>query len=72
MIQLKHAILTLPAEQAHDIKQAYYKACEGLAALAEALEAVDGLETCDPLAKEYGHACVALESMNRSELGKVL
>lgn len=71
---LRQIFKTMDAHQAQEIREAYYKAIEGLMTLAEALEVADARqpETAGPLLTEHFHAVEALEAMRRSRLGAVL
>ncbi len=59
---------------AQEIREAYYKAVEGLQALADALEAADAKPTDGPplLRDEHGFACQAIDAMRQSLLGRIL
>lgn len=72
---LKKNLASLKPEQAQEIKDAYYKAAEGLRSLFEALEladldCVDGPESA--LLDEHFIALEAYDAFKKSELGKVL
>lgn len=72
---LRQAFRTMDAVQAQAIREAYYKAVEGLHALAETLEIADlqvGEENDHELINEHLIACDAIESMKRSLLGRIL
>ncbi len=71
---LRDAFRTMDPHQAQEIREAYYKAVEGLQTLAEMLEVADAQqpETAGPLLAEHLLACVAMEAMKDSLLGKIL
>lgn len=71
---IREIFKTMDAHQAQEIREAYYKAIEGLMTLAEALEIADAQQeqTAGPLLDEHFHAAEALEAMQRSRLGAVL
>ena len=72
---LRHAFRTMDAHRAQAIREAYYKAVEGLHTLAETLEIADldiGEQTDHALIEEHLIACVALEAMKKSLLGRIL
>ena len=71
---LREIFKAMDAHQAQEIREAYYKAIEGLMTLAEALEIADAQqpETAGPLLDEHFNAAEALEAMQRSRLGAVL
>jgi hypothetical protein len=60
--------------QAQEIREAYYKAVEGLYALAEMLEIADAkqVQPAGPLLKEHFHAIEAIDAMKKSLLGRIL
>ena len=63
------------ADNAQQIRDAYYKAVEGLRSLADALETADlamGGRSDHLLIGEHLLACQALAAMKKSELGRVL
>ncbi len=73
--KLRDAFRTMDADQAQEIRQAYYKAVEGLQALAEALEIADiavGENNGHALIDEHLIACTAIEAMDKSVLGRIL
>lgn len=72
--QLKDVFRTMNADRAQEIREAYYKAVEGLEALAEALELADADQTqpAGPLLDEHYLASEAIEAMKKSLLGRVL
>ncbi len=57
-----------------EIREAYYKAIEGLMTLSEALEIADAQQTpsAGPLLTEHFNAVQALDAMKNSRLGKIL
>ena len=61
-------------EQHQAIREAYYKAFEGLQSLANALEAAaePSGESSDFLIAEHLMACSAIKTMNKSVLGRIL
>ncbi len=65
---------TMDAHQAQEIRDAYYKAVEGLRTLADALEIADAEQTpsAGPLPTEHFNAINALDAMKRSRLGAIL
>ena len=72
---LRETFRAMDADRAREIKEAYYKACEGLQALADALEIADARmpgPTNDLLMEEHLLATEALLTMEKSDLGRVL
>lgn len=71
---LRQIFKTMDAHQAQEIREAYYKAVEGLMTLSEALEIADAQQTpsAGPLLTEHYFAVEALDAINRSRLGAVL
>jgi len=71
---LRDTFRTMDPYQAQEIREAYYKAIEGLRTLADALEIADAQqpETAGPLLTEHLYACEALDAMRNSLLGKIL
>ena len=71
---LRDIFRTMDAHRAQEIREAYYKAVEGLQTLAEALEIADArqTETAGPLLDEHFIALKAADAMNKSELGAIL
>lgn len=67
---LRQIFRTMDAHQAQDIRDAYYKAMEGLSTLATALEIADAKQspTAGPLLDEHFKAIQALEAMKTSRL----
>ena len=72
--ELKAIFRTMDAHQAQAIREAYYKAVEGLHALAEALEIADAEQptTAGPLLDEHFIAVEAVEAMSKSLMGRIL
>lgn len=72
---LREIFRTMPPDRAQTIREAYYKAVEGLSVLAETLEMAD-LELGGPhdhaLIHEHLIACQAIEAMRQSQLGRLL
>ncbi len=72
---LREIFRTMDAHRAQEIREAYYKAVEGLSALAESLELAD-LELGGPhdhaLIHEHLIACQAIDAMKASLLGRIL
>lgn len=71
---LSHIFANMDPHQAQDIRESYYKAVEGLYALAEALEIADAQQTPTggPLIEEHLLACEAIKAMKKSRLGAIL
>ena len=72
---LRDIFTKMEAHQAQEIRDAYYKAVEGLWTLAEALEIADtkaGPHAGGILLTEHFHAVEAIDAMKKSELGRVL
>ncbi|MBN8601245.1 MAG: hypothetical protein J0M26_09465 [Planctomycetes bacterium] len=71
---LRDAFRTMDAHKAQEIREAYYKAVEGLRTLADMLEIADAEQpqTAGPLLSEHLFACEALDAMKNSLLGKIL
>ena len=74
MKTIDQAIRELDPPTAQTIREAYYKAAEGLQTLAETLEIADArmTPTTGPLLIEHFIAIEALDSFNKSQLGRVL
>ena len=72
--KLRQIFKEMDAHQAQEIREAYYKAIEGLMTLAETLEIADAQQTptAGPLLTEHFHAVQALDTMKNSRLGKIL
>ena len=72
---LRNIFRMMDAGQAQTIREAYYKAVEGLSTLAETLEITD-LEMGSPhdhaLIEEHLIACQAMDAMKASLLGRIL
>lgn len=72
---LREIFCTMNADRAQTIREAYYKAVDGLAVLAETLEAAD-LELGGPhdhaLIHEHLIACQAMNAMQASVLGRII
>ena len=74
-VRLREAFRTMDPNQAQEIREAYYKAVEGLHTLAESLEIADiGVgETNDhALIEEHFNAYTAIDAMKKSLLGRIL
>ena len=72
---LRTIFRNMDAHEAQEIREAYYKAVEGLRTLADALEIADtkaGEHAGGILLTEHFHAVEAIDAMNKSELGRVL
>ena len=72
---LREAFHAMPASRAQEIRQAYYKAVEGLRSLADALEIADAEHpgpASDLLLDEHMKACAAIDAMRDSLLGRIL
>jgi uncharacterized protein YukE len=72
--RLRAAFKTMSGDEYQTIRDAYYKAVEGLQTFADALEravAPTGDEV-DPMLAEHLIACSALNAMDSSELGRIL
>ena len=72
---LRDAIRTINPQQAQSIRDAYYKAVEGLQALSDALEIADlevGERNDHVLIQEHLIACEAMETMGKSLLGRIV
>jgi len=72
--RLRTAFQAMDGDQYQAIREAYYKAVEGLRTLADALEQVAGPggDEVDPLIAEHLIACSAINAMDSSELGRIL
>jgi len=72
---LRDIFRSMDAHQAQEIREAYYKAVEGLSTLAESLEIADA-EMDSPhdhtLIEEHLIACQAIDAMKASLLGRIL
>ena len=71
---LRDAFRTMDPHQAQEIRESYYKAIEGIHALAELLEIADAQQpqSAGPLLTEHLLACEAIDAMKKSLLGKIL
>ena len=71
---LRDIFRTMDAHRAQEIREAYYKAVEGLQTLAEALEIADAKQspTAGPLLDEHFIAIEAVEAISKSLLGRIL
>lgn len=72
---LRDAFRQMDADHAQEIRQAYYKAVEGLRSLAESLEIADAKNpgpASELLIGEHLLACQAIDAMNKSLLGRIL
>ena len=72
---LRDIFRTMDAHRAQEIREAYYKAVEGLSTLATTLEMAD-LDMGSPyecaLIEEHLIACQAIDAMKASLLGRIL
>ena len=71
---LRQIFKAMDPNQAQEIREAYYKAIEGLLTLSEALEVADSQQpvTAGPLLAEHLIATQSLNALKRSLLGAVL
>lgn len=72
---LRDIFRAMDAHRAKEIREAYYKAVEGLSALAESLEFSDaemGSPHDHALIHEHLIACQAIDAMKASLLGRIL
>lgn len=71
---LRTALAGMDASQYQEIREAYYKAIEGLAALSEALEIADAQQPISGgrLLDEHYIAVQALDAMKHSRLGAII
>lgn len=71
---LRAAFQTMSGDDYQAIREAYYKAVEGLQTLAGALERVVAPtgDEVNPLLAEHLIACSAINAMDSSELGRIL
>jgi hypothetical protein len=71
---LRDAFRKMDPHQAQEIREAFYKAIEGLHTLAEMLEIADAKQEtkAGPLLTEHFLAVEAMEAMKRSRLGAIL
>ena len=72
--QLADLLRRMNAEDYNEIREAYYKAVEGLRTLANALETADSKTTnpAGPLMDEHMIAIEAIDAMNKSDLGRIV
>ena len=72
--QLRQIFRTMDGNRAQEIREAYYKAVEGLMTLARELELADAdlAGSPTPLLDEHMYAIQALEAMKHSQLGAIL
>ena len=72
--RLRAAFQTMSSDDYQTIRDAYYKAVEGLQTLADALERVVAPtgDEVDPMLAEHLIACTAINAMDSSELGRIL
>lgn len=72
---LRDIFRSMDPQQAQAIREAYYKAVEGLSSLAESLEIADadmGSPHDHALIEEHLIACQAIDAMKASLLGRIL
>ena len=72
---LREIFRTMDAQRAQEIREAYYKAVEGLSTLAESLEIADaemGSPHDHALIEEHLIAYQAMDTMKASLLGRIL
>lgn len=71
---LRDSFRRMDGDRYQEIRQAYYKAVEGLRTLADALEvaAEPSGESCDAMIAEHLNACLAIDAMDKSVLGRIL
>lgn len=72
---LRDIFRTMNADRAQEIREAYYKAVEGLSVLAESLEIADAeMDSLHDhaLIEEHLIACQAVDAMKKSLLGRIL
>lgn len=72
---LRDIFRNMDADRAQEIREAYYKAVEGLSVLAETLEITDaemGSPHDHALIEEHLIACQAIDAMKKSLLGRIL
>jgi hypothetical protein len=72
---LRQIFRTMDGQQAQRIREAYYKAAEGLHSLAEELELANvkaGATNDHALINEHLIACLAIDAMKHSLLGRIL
>jgi hypothetical protein len=71
---LRQIFRTMDPHHAQEIREAYYKAVEGLRTLADMLEIADAQQpqTAGPLLNEHHLACEAIDATRKSQLGRIL
>jgi len=72
---IRDAFRHVDVQKTQAVREAYYKAVEGLQSLADALEIADlevGETNDHALIGEHLLACEAIEMMNKSLLGRIL
>ena len=72
---VRSIVRNMDVNQAQEIREAYYKAVEGLRTLAETLEIADaemGSPHDHALIEEHLIACQAIDAMKQSQLGQIL
>ena len=71
--KLRQIFRTMDPHRAQEIREAYYKACEGLQTLANELELADAdlADSPTPLLDEHMFAIAALDAMKHSQLGAI-
>jgi hypothetical protein len=71
---MRQIFKTMNPHDAQEIRVAFYKAVEGLQALAEALEIADAEQpnSPGPLLEEHYIAIEAIEAMKKSLLGRIV
>ena len=71
---LRDTFRRMDGDRYQQIREAYYKAVEGLQTLADALEnaAEPAGESSESMIAEHLMACMAIEAMNKSVLGRIL
>ena len=71
--QLRETFRAMDPQQAQEIREAYYKAVEGLHTLAESLiEAGTEIKDDNGLIKEHCYAQTAIKGIENSLLGRIL
>lgn len=72
--QLTDLFKNMAPAECQEIREAYYKAVEGLQTLAQALEVADAkqAQTAGPLLDEHFIALEACDAMDKSDLGRIL
>lgn len=69
---LRQIFRTMDGKQAQEIREAYYKAVEGLMTLALEIADAKQPESAGPLLTEHLYAAEALDAMKHSRLGAIL